>query len=110
MTVLEGMNSCKTVKCKVNGSVHSFKVGSGEGCIPASRTLAEVLREMLLLTGTKTACNEGGCGACSVLMNGVPTLSCSTLIADCDGAEIVTVEGLADPATGELHPVQPGRS
>lgn len=106
MTVLEGMNSCKTVKCKVNGSAHSFKVGSGEGCIPASRTLAEVLREMLLLTGTKTACNEGGCGACSVLMNGVPTLSCSTLIADCDSAEIVTVEGLADPATGELHPVQ----
>lgn len=106
MTALEGTNICKIVECKVNGRTHSFKVGSGEGCIPASRTLAEVLRELLLLTGTKTACNEGGCGACSVLMNGVPTLSCSTLIADCGGADIVTVEGLSDPVTGELHPVQ----
>lgn len=96
----------RTVKCMVNGHARCFVVGEGDGCIPASTTLAEALREMLLLTGTKTACNEGGCGACSVLVNGVPTLSCSTLLADCGGADIVTVEGLSDPKTGRLHPVQ----
>ena len=61
---------------------------------------------MLLLTGAQTACNEGGCGACSVLVDAVPTLSCSTLLADCGGADIVTVEGLSDPKTGRLRPVQ----
>ena len=93
----------RTVKCMVNGHARCFVVGEGDGCIPASTTLAEALREMLLLTGTKTACNEGGCGACSVLVNGVPTLSCSTLLADCGGADIVTVEVVCAVCQGAVH-------
>src|SRR6059058_2827100 len=60
------------------------------------RSLAEVLREDLGLTGTKIACNEGHCGACTVLVAGVPTLSCITLAHTLDGAEITTIEGLRD--------------
>src|SRR5213080_901490 len=63
---------------------------------PIGRTLAEVLRESLGLTGTKIACNEGHCGACTVLVAGVPTLSCITLVHTLDGAEITTIEGLRD--------------
>ncbi len=69
-------------------------------------TLAYTLRERLGLTGTKVACDSGACGSCTVLMEGKPILSCSTLTADCDGKEIMTIEGLADPVTGELHPIQ----
>jgi carbon-monoxide dehydrogenase small subunit len=69
-------------------------------------TLAEVLREELGLTGTKTMCNEGECGACTVLINGRPILSCMTLAIDAQGKDILTIEGLADPATGRLHPIQ----
>ena len=69
-------------------------------------TLADVLREKLGLTGTKLICNEGECGACTVLVNGKPTLSCLTLAIECEGKSILTIEGLADPLTGELHPLQ----
>jgi len=69
-------------------------------------TLAHTLRETLGLTGTKVACDNGACGSCTVLMNGKPILSCSTLTADCDGNEITTIEGLGDPVTGKLHPIQ----
>lgn len=69
-------------------------------------TLVYTLREKLGLTGTKVACDSGACGSCTVLLNGRPILSCSTLTADCDGQEIVTIEGLANPLTGELHPLQ----
>jgi len=72
----------------------------------ATATLAEVLREELGLTGTKMMCNEGECGACTVLINGKPTLSCMTLAIDAQDKEILTIEGLADPVTGELHPIQ----
>lgn len=63
---------------------------------PVGRTLAEVLREDLGLTGTKVACGEGHCGACTVLVDGKPTLSCITLVHSVDGAEITTIEGLRD--------------
>ena len=69
-------------------------------------TLAEVLRDELGLTGTKIMCNEGECGACTVLINGKPMLSCMTLAIDAQHKEILTIEGLADPVTGELHPIQ----
>ncbi len=69
-------------------------------------TLADVLREKLGLTGTKTMCNKGECGACTVLIDGVPVLSCLTLAIECEGMDIITIEGLADLNTGELHPVQ----
>ena len=51
-------------------------------------------------------CNEGECGACTVLINGRPILSCMTLAADAQNKDILTIEGLADPATGDLHPIQ----
>jgi len=72
----------------------------------ATATLAEVLRDELGLTGTKMMCNEGECGACTVLINGKPMLSCMTLAIDAQNKDILTIEGLADPATGQLHPIQ----
>ena len=68
--------------------------------------LAEVLREELGLTGTKLMCNEGECGACTVLIDGRPVLSCMTLAVDAENKKILTIEGLADPETGNLHPIQ----
>ena len=59
------------------------------------KTLLEVLREDLGLTGTKHGCEVGECGACAVQVNGEPVLSCLLLALDCDGASITTVEGLA---------------
>jgi aerobic-type carbon monoxide dehydrogenase small subunit (CoxS/CutS family) len=63
---------------------------------PALRTLAEALREDLGLTGTKIACGEGHCGACTVMLDGVPTLSCITLAHTVGGREVTTIEGLRD--------------
>ena len=68
------------------------------------KTLLEVLREDLGLTGTKHGCELGECGACAVLVDGVPLLSCLALAIECDGRAIETVEGLARGAT--LHPLQ----
>src|SRR5215212_7652815 len=63
---------------------------------PVGRSLAQVLREDLGLTGTKVACNEGHCGACTVLLDGVPTLSCITLVHTVREREVTTIEGLRD--------------
>jgi xanthine dehydrogenase YagT iron-sulfur-binding subunit len=63
---------------------------------PVGTSLAEALRERIGLTGTKIACNEGHCGACTVLVDGVPTLSCITLAHRVDGREVTTIEGLRD--------------
>jgi carbon-monoxide dehydrogenase small subunit len=70
-----------------------------------SETLLEVLRDRLGLTGTKRGCDQGACGACTVLLDGRPVLSCLTLAASVEGREVTTVEGLAAP-DGTLHPVQ----
>ena len=67
--------------------------------------LLNVIREDLELTGTKYACGVGECGACTVLMDGAPVLSCLTLAVAADGREITTIEGVAEP-DGSLHPVQ----
>jgi carbon-monoxide dehydrogenase small subunit len=67
-------------------------------------SLLDFLRDTLNYKGTKLCCNTGECGACTVLFNGKPINSCVTLAADADGAEIVTVEGLAEG--DKLHPVQ----
>src|SRR5262245_41930370 len=69
-------------------------------------TLLDLLRERLALTGTKKGCNEGACGACTVLLDGRRVNACMTLAASCEGAQVVTVEGLA--ASGRLQPVQAG--
>jgi carbon-monoxide dehydrogenase small subunit len=68
------------------------------------KTLLEVLREDLGLTGTKRGCDLGTCGACTVLIEGKPYLSCLTLAVDVQGKKILTIEGLAKE--GELHPLQ----
>jgi len=67
-------------------------------------TLLEVLREDLELTGTKYGCGEGECGACSVILDGKVVNSCLVLALECEGSEILTVEGLT--ANGRLHPIQ----
>jgi xanthine dehydrogenase YagT iron-sulfur-binding subunit len=73
------------VRLHVNGAAHT--VDLEDAC-----TLAELLREHLGLTGTKTACSEGTCGSCTVLVGDRPVLSCLTLVAACDGAQVRTVE------------------
>jgi carbon-monoxide dehydrogenase small subunit len=84
----------------VNEQEYEVKVG-------VTDTLANTLREKIGLTGTKTICNESGeCGACTVLIDGEPVLSCLTLAIECEGKKILTIEGLANPSTGELHPIQ----
>ena len=82
---------------KVNGETQ-------EVAVPVHKTLLEVLREDLGLTGTKHGCELGECGTCTVLMDGEPVLSCLALPVECQGAEILTVEGMAGP--GGLHPLQ----
>lgn len=81
----------------VNGAVEIVDV-------PSNMTLLTMLREKLALTGTKNGCSAGECGACTVLMDGEPVNSCMVLAAECDGADIVTVEGLAKD--GQLDIVQ----
>jgi len=76
-----------------------------EVLVKPEQTLLEVLRETIGLTGTKSGCNEGSCGSCTVLLDNKPTLSCSTLAIAAEGKEIVTIEGLAGE-DGKLHPVQ----
>jgi aerobic-type carbon monoxide dehydrogenase small subunit (CoxS/CutS family) len=68
------------------------------------KTLLEVLREDLNHTGTKHACELGECGACAVILDGEPVLSCLVLGLACDGKDVITIEGIA--ANGELHPLQ----
>src|SRR5215213_5142740 len=75
----------------VNGERHAVE-------LPVGRALADVLRDDLGLTGTKIACYEGHCGACTVLVDGVPTLSCITLAHMVEEREITTIEGLRDHA------------
>jgi aerobic-type carbon monoxide dehydrogenase small subunit (CoxS/CutS family) len=70
----------------------------------ASASLLEFLRDTLEMKGSKLCCNTGECGACTVLYNGKPINSCVTVAADADGANITTIEGLADG--DKLHPVQ----
>ena len=72
--------------------------------VPAHRSLLDTLRDTIGLTGTKKVCNEGDCGACTVLVDGRPVYSCITLAAACSGKTVETIEGLA--RDGELHPVQ----
>ena len=64
--------------------------------LPVGTTLAEALRDELILTGTKIACGEGHCGACTVLVDGIPTLSCITLVHQVHDAEVTTIEGLRE--------------
>ena len=81
----------------VNGETELVDVSS-------NMTLLQMLRDKLALTGTKNGCAAGECGACTVIMNGEPVNSCMVLAAECDGAQVTTVEGLAHD--DQLDPVQ----
>ena len=85
------------VQVTVNGAREVLEV-------PSNMTLLQMLREKLALTGTKNGCSAGECGACTVLMDGEPVNSCMVLAVEADGAEIVTVEGLAHE--GQLDALQ----
>ncbi len=85
------------IQLKVNGTDHQLDV-------PARRLLVDCLRYDLGLTGTKEGCSVGVCGACAVLLNGEMIASCIALAVAADGAEIITIEGIAQD--GKLHPVQ----
>jgi xanthine dehydrogenase YagT iron-sulfur-binding subunit len=85
------------VSLKVNGAAKTLEVDS-------RMVLLDALRERMELTGTKKGCDQGQCGACTVLVDGRRVLSCLTLAATCEGREVTTVEGLAKG--DELHPVQ----
>jgi carbon-monoxide dehydrogenase small subunit len=92
------MATTRTVKVRVNGVAY-------EHAVEARKTLVDFLREDVGLTGTNVGCEHGVCGACTILMNGEAVRSCIMLAAQADGAELMTVEGLAK-STGELHPIQ----
>jgi xanthine dehydrogenase YagT iron-sulfur-binding subunit len=81
----------------INGCTRRLRLDS-------RRTLLDALREDLGLTGTKKGCDQGACGACTVLLDGKRVLSCLVLAAQCDGRDVMTIEGLARDQ--ELHPVQ----
>ena len=80
-----------SIKIRINGEWHDFQV---ERDIQPSDSLAYLLREKLGLTGLKVACDEGACGACSVIMDGKVVLSCMTLAVEANGHEVLTIEGL----------------
>jgi xanthine dehydrogenase YagT iron-sulfur-binding subunit len=82
---------------RVNGAVREID-------LEPRVTLLDALRERLGLTGTKKGCDQGACGACTVLADGKRVLSCLTLAVACEGRDITTIEGLSDD--GDLHPLQ----
>ncbi len=87
----------KMISLKVNDREYDL-------VIPVNRTLTQVLRDNLKLTGTKQGCEMGDCGSCTVLMDGQPVNSCLVLAVEAEGHEIFTIEGLSDE--GRLHPLQ----
>jgi len=91
------MSNQRVVSATINGQPQTFL------CQPRP-TLLEVLRDALNMTGTKEGCSNGNCGACTVLLNGDPVVSCLVLAVECDGAEIETIEGVAE--RDHLAPVQ----
>ena len=82
---------------KVNGTSHALE-------LEPHRSLLDVLREELGLTGTKKGCDAGDCGACTVLLDGAPVNACLVLAVQADGREVTTIEGVA--RDGQLHPLQ----
>jgi carbon-monoxide dehydrogenase small subunit len=97
MTGSNGKARAQVVTIEVNGESHEVSVRP-------RHTLVEVLRDKIGLTGTKDGCEQGVCGACTVLLEGRPALACLTLAIECDGRAVRTVEGLAP--NGQLNAIQ----
>ncbi len=95
-----------TITLVVNGQAHELNLGSRPGEVEVFHTLSQTLRETLGLTGTKISCDNGACGACTVIMEGKAVLSCKLLTVECGGKSITTIEGLKDRKTGDLDPLQ----
>ena len=95
-----------TINLTINDVAHEFEIGDHFYQVKPYDTLAETLRETLGLMGTKVGCNQGACGSCTVLMDGIPVLACMTLTVECDGKQIATIEGLQDQTTGKLDEIQ----
>lgn len=93
----QGVPATTRITLKINGADHQLD-------LEPRASLLDVLRESLHLTGTKKGCDQGACGACTVLCGEDRILSCLTLAIQCEGVEITTVEGL--PRDGNLHPLQ----
>ncbi len=91
------MNAKHDITLAINGEAYAIR-------IEARRTLADAIREECGQTGTHLGCEHGVCGTCTVIVDGAPVRSCLMFAVQCDGAQIRTVEGLADG--GELHPLQ----
>lgn len=90
------MDEIVTVALTVNGRERSVAV-------PARESLADLLRDRLGLTGTHLGCEQGVCGACTVLLDDLPVRACLTLAASCEGCEVVTIEGLQGPDVERLR-------
>ena len=96
----------RSINLVVNGELHELKIGKRYDQVNPAQTLAYTLRETFGLTGTKISCDNGACGACTVLIDGKAMLSCMTLTVECDGMSVTTIEGLGDSKTGRVDPLQ----
>jgi aerobic-type carbon monoxide dehydrogenase small subunit (CoxS/CutS family) len=105
-TTLKKTRKQRKITLTVNGRPYDLEIGDGPDQVRPWDTLAHTLRDTLGLTGTKVSCDHGACGACTVLLEGKTMLSCMTLTVECDGQAVTTVEGLSDPKTGRLDPLQ----
>jgi len=85
------------IRLRINGEEHELEISANE-------TLLEVLRERLSLTGAKEGCQDGSCGACTILLDGKPARACLILALEAEGKDILTIEGLS--RGNELHPIQ----
>jgi carbon-monoxide dehydrogenase small subunit len=94
---LKGVYVKQQIELRVNGQRYEIEVQPW-------KTLVDVLRDQLYLTGTKVSCNEGHCGACTVIVDGEAVNACLTLAMEAQGKEILTIEGLSEG--GDLHPIQ----
>ena len=96
-------SKARKIRLTVNGKLHELLVGKD---IKRSHTLAHTLRETLGLTGTKIACDHGGCCSCTVLMDGEPILSCMTLTIECDRKEHSHHRGIEGSKNGRVKRLQ----
>src|SRR5512139_2075838 len=100
------MAPTQSISLIVNGQRNDLDVGSRPGQVDPSHPLVYTLRETLGLTGTKVSCASGVCGVCTVIMDSKAVPACSILTIECDGKSVTTIEGLRDPKTGALDPLQ----